>query len=197
MKAVVVEKPGSIAVVERDIPEITENQVLVKVKAAGICGSDVHIFHGKNAFATYPRVVGHEFVGEVVKVGSQTENIAVGDRVAVDPVVSCGHCYACRIGRHNVCSSLQVMGVHRDGGFQEYVAADYRQAYKLPDNLPWEIAATVEPYSIGAQVAHRGRLTGDDTVLICGAGPIGLIILQVAKMKGSRVAILDIVESRL
>ncbi|WP_294001482.1 zinc-binding alcohol dehydrogenase family protein [uncultured Megasphaera sp.] len=197
MKAVVVEKPGSIAVVERDIPEITENQVLVKVKAAGICGSDVHIFHGKNAFATYPRVVGHEFVGEVVKVGSQTENIAVGDRVAVDPVVSCGHCYACRIGRHNVCSSLQVMGVHRDGGFQEYVAADYRQAYKLPDNLPWEIAATVEPYSIGAQVAHRGRLTGDDTVLICGAGPIGLIILQVAKMKGARVAILDIVESRL
>lgn len=197
MKAVVVEKPGSIAVVERDIPEITENQVLVKVKAAGICGSDVHIFHGKNAFATYPRVVGHEFVGEVVKVGSQTENIAVGDRVAVDPVVSCGHCYACRHDRHNVCSSLQVMGVHRDGGFQEYVAADYRQAYKLPDTLPWEIAATVEPYSIGAQVAHRGRLTGDDTVLICGAGPIGLIILQVAKMKGARVAILDIVESRL
>ncbi len=197
MKAVVVEKPGSIAVVERDIPEITETQVLVKVKAAGICGSDVHIFHGKNAFATYPRVVGHEFVGEVVKVGSQTEHIAVGDRVAVDPVVSCGHCYACQHDRHNVCSSLQVMGVHRDGGFQEYVAADYRQAYKLPDNIPWEIAATVEPYSIGAQVAHRGRLTGDDTVLICGAGPIGLIILQVAKMKGARVAILDIVESRL
>lgn len=197
MKAVVVEKPGSIAIVERDIPKIAEDQVLVKVKAAGICGSDVHIFHGKNAFATYPRVVGHEFVGEVIEVGPKTEGVAVGDHVAVDPVVSCGHCYACKIGRHNVCTSLQVMGVHRDGGFQEYVAANYKQAYQLPKELPWEIAATVEPYSIGAQVAHRGRLTGDDTVLICGAGPIGLIILQVAKMKGAKVAILDVVESRL
>ena len=105
--------------------------------------------------------------------------------------------YACRIGRHNVCTSLHVMGVHEDGGFQEYVAVNADQVYKLPADLPWEIAATVEPFSIGAQVAHRGRLSGDDTVLICGAGPIGLIILQVAKMKGARVAILDLEESRL
>lgn len=91
MKAVVVEKPEKITVVERDIPEITDNQVLLKVKAAGICGSDVGIYHGKNAFATYPRVVGHEFVGEVVKVGSKVTNAVVGDHIAVDPVVSCGH----------------------------------------------------------------------------------------------------------
>ena len=197
MKAVVVEKPEKITVVERAIPEITDNQVLLKVKAAGICGSDVGIYHGKNAFATYPRVVGHEFVGEVVKVGSKVTNASVGDHIAVDPVVSCGHCYACNINRHNVCKSLQVMGVHRDGGYQEYVAVDQEQLNQLPKDIPWEIAATVEPYYIGAQVAHRGRLTGDDTVLICGAGPIGLIILQVAKMKGAKVAILDIVESRL
>lgn len=197
MKAVVVEKPEKITVVERAIPEITDNQVLLKVKVAGICGSDVGIYHGKNAFATYPRVVGHEFVGEVVKVGSKVTNASVGDHIAVDPVVSCGHCYACNINRHNVCKSLQVMGVHRDGGYQEYVAVDQEQLNQLPKDIPWEIAATVEPYSIGAQVAHRGRLTGDDTVLICGAGPIGLIILQVAKMKGAKVAILDIVESRL
>ncbi|MBC3536292.1 zinc-binding alcohol dehydrogenase family protein [Megasphaera hominis] len=197
MKSVVVETPGKIAVVEREIPAIKENQVLVKVKAAGICGSDVHIFHGKNAFATYPRVVGHEFAGEIAKVGDQAGDFAVGEHVVVDPVVSCGHCYACRIGRHNVCTSLHVMGVHEDGGFQEYVAVNADQVYKLPADLPWEIAATVEPFSIGAQVAHRGRLSGDDTVLICGAGPIGLIILQVAKMKGARVAILDLEESRL
>lgn len=197
MKAVVVEKPEKITVVERDIPEITDNQVLLKVKAAGICGSDVGIYHGKNAFATYPRVVGHEFVGEVVKVGSKVTNAVVGDHIAVDPVVSCGHCYACKIDRHNVCKSLEVMGVHRDGGYQEYVAVDQEQLNQLPKDIPWEIAATVEPFSIGAQVAHRGRLTEDDTVLICGAGPIGLIILQVAKMKGAKVAILDIVESRL
>ena len=197
MKSVVVETPGKIAVVEREIPAIKENQVLVKVKAAGICGSDVHIFHGKNAFATYPRVVGHEFAGEIAKVGDQAGDFAVGEHVVVDPVVSCGHCYACRIGRHNVCTSLHVMGVHEDGGFQEYVAVNADQVYKLPADLPWEIAATVEPFSIGAQVAHRGRLSGDDTVLICGAGPIGLIILQVAKMKGARVDILDLEESRL
>ena len=197
MKSVVVETPGKIAVVEREIPAIKENQVLVKVKAAGICGSDVHIFHGKNAFATYPRVVCHEFAGEIAKVGDQAGDFAVGEHVVVDPVVSCGHCYACRIGRHNVCTSLHVMGVHEDGGFQEYVAVNADQVYKLPADLPWEIAATVEPFSIGAQVAHRGRLSGDDTVLICGAGPIGLIILQVAKMKGARVAILDLEESRL
>lgn len=197
MKAIIIEKPGKINVVERDIPEITDNQVLVKIKAAGICGSDVHIFHGKNAFATYPRVVGHEFVGEIVKIGAATKNITIGDHVAVDPVVSCGHCYACRIGHHNVCKELNVMGVHRDGGFQEYAAVDQEQINQLPKDIPWEVAATVEPFAIGAQVAHRGRLSSDDTVLICGAGPIGLIILQVAKMKGAKVAILDIVESRL
>ena len=197
MKAVVVETPEKITVVERDIPEITSTQVLLKVKAAGICGSDVGIYHGKNAFATYPRVVGHEFVGEVVKVGADVKNAAVGDHIAVDPVVSCGHCYACRTGRHNVCKTVNVLGVHRDGGYQEYVAVEQNQLHQLPKDLPWEIAATVEPYSIGAQVAHQGRLTGDDTVLICGAGPIGLIILQVAKMKGAKVAILDVVDSRL
>lgn len=197
MKAVVVETPEKISVVEREIPEITDNQVLLKVKAAGICGSDVGIYHGKNAFATYPRVVGHEFVGEVVKVGANVKNAVAGDHIAVDPVVSCGHCYACRHDRHNVCKTVNVLGVHRDGGYQEYVAVDQEQLHQLPKDLPWEIAATVEPYSIGAQVAHQGRLTSDDTVLICGAGPIGLIILQVAKMKGAKVAILDMVDSRL
>ena len=197
MKAVVVEEPEKITLVEREIPQITDDQVLIKVKAAGICGSDVGIYHGKNAFATYPRVVGHEFVGEVVKVGKNVKNATVGDHIAVDPVVSCGHCYDCNIGHHNVCKSLEVMGVHRDGGYQEYVAVNEEQLNQIPKDLPWEIAATVEPFSIGAQVAHRGDLTGDDTVLVCGAGPIGLIILQVAKMKGAKVAILDIVESRL
>lgn len=197
MKAVIVEKPEKIMVVERDIPVIMDDQVLIQVKAAGICGSDVGIYHGKNAFATYPRVVGHEFVGEVVKVGNTVKNVSVGDHVAVDPVVSCGHCYACKAGRHNVCSSLEVMGVHRDGGYQEYVAVNQNQLNQLPKDIPWEVAATVEPFSIGAQVAHRGRLNENDTVLICGAGPIGLIILEVAKMKGAKVAILDIVQSRL
>lgn len=197
MKAIEVTKPGKIAIVERAIPDIKEDEVLVKVKAAGICGSDVHIYHGKNAFATYPRVVGHEFVGEIMKVGSQVENIKIGDRVAIDPVLSCGHCYPCRIGRHNVCKNLNVLGVHRDGGYQQYIAVAGTSAYRLPEHISWKIAALVEPYTIAAQVIDRGRLTVDDTVLICGAGPIGLVILQAAKMVGARVAIMDILETRL
>jgi len=197
MKAMVITKPGQILIEERPIPEYKENEVLIKVKAAGICGSDAHIYYGKNAFAVYPRVVGHEFAGEIVKVGKQVKNLKQGDRVTVDPVNSCGHCYACRIGRHNVCTSLSVMGVHRDGGFREYAAANAANVYKVPERIPWKIAAMVEPYSIAAQVLERGRLTADDMVLICGAGPIGLIILQAAKMKGAKVAIMDVVESRL
>ncbi|MBU2700856.1 L-gulonate 5-dehydrogenase [Sporomusaceae bacterium BoRhaA] len=197
MKAVEIVKPGTIRIVERNIPKIKENEVLVRVKAAGICGSDVHIYHGKNAFATYPRVVGHEFVGELVEIGAQVNDLQVGDRVAIDPVVSCGQCYPCRVGRHNVCKSLNVLGVHRDGGYQEYIAVAGTQAHKLPNTIPWKIAALVEPYTIAAQVMERGRLVVDDTVLICGAGPIGLIILQAVKMIGARVAIMDIVETRL
>lgn len=197
MKAIEITKPGQIVIKERLVPKIDENEILVKVKAAGICGSDVHIYHGKNAFATYPRVVGHEFVGEVEKVGLQVQNVKVGDRVAIDPVVSCGHCYSCRIGRRNVCKNLNVLGVHRDGGYQEYIAVSATSAHKLPDNISWEIAAMVEPYTIAAQVLDRGRLTATDTVLICGAGPIGLVILQAVKMIGARVAIMDVIESRL
>lgn len=197
MKAIVIEKPGKVHIVEREMPKISSGQVLLKVRAAGICGSDVHIYHGKNAFATYPRVVGHEFVGEVIETGSDVKSVHVGDHVAVDPVISCGSCYACRHDRHNVCDSLKVRGVHQDGGYQEYVAVEEEYLYQLPKEMPWEIAATVEPYSIGAQVAHAGELAADDTVLICGAGPIGLIILQITKMKGARAAILDIVPERL
>lgn len=197
MKAIEINKPGEIAIVERPIPEYKEHEVLIKVKAAGICGSDAHIYHGKNAFATYPRVVGHEFTGEIVQVGSQVKNVKVGDHVVVDPVSSCGHCYACRTGRHNVCKSLSVIGVHRDGGYREYVAVDAKNAYKIPKNIPWKIAAMIEPYTIAAQVLDRGRLTAEDTVLICGAGPIGLILLQAVKMSGAKVAIMDIIDSRL
>ncbi|VBB09620.1 Hypothetical protein LUCI_4915 [Lucifera butyrica] len=197
MKAIEIFEPGKIGIKERPIPDLKENEVLVKVKAAGICGSDVHIYHGKNVFATYPRVAGHEFAGEIVKIGSQVTGLMAGDRVVVDPVISCGRCYPCRIGRHNVCRNLNVLGVHRDGGYQEYVAVAAANTYKLPGNISWEVAALVEPYTIAAQVIDRGRLTAEDTVLICGAGPIGLILLQAVKMAGAKVAIMDIIETRL
>ena len=177
--------------------ELAPHEVLINVKAGGICGSDLHIYHGTNPFASYPRVIGHEFAGQVTQVGAEVTHLQPGDKVAVDPVVSCGECYACRIGRPNVCKNLQVLGVHRDGGFQEFIAVDSAKAHKLPDHLPWEHAALVEPFTIAAQSAAQGRLEGTDTVLICGAGPIGLTLLQVAKMHGARTAVTDVVDSRL
>lgn len=120
MKSILIEKPNQLAIVEREIPTPSAGEVRVKVKLAGICGSDSHIYRGHNPFAKYPRVIGHEFFGVIDAVGEGVESARVGERVAVDPVVSCGHCYPCSIGKPNVCTTLAVLGVHADGGFSEY-----------------------------------------------------------------------------
>ena len=198
VKVIKVNKPGEIVIVEKSMPVLTESdEVLVKIKAAGICGSDVHIFHGKNPFATYPRILGHEAAGEVIQVGTGVSNVKVGDHVAIDNVFSCGKCYACRIGRPNVCGSVRVLGVHIDGVFSEFVKIPADHLYVLPPDLPWELAATVEPYAIAAEALDRGQVSAGDSVLICGAGPIGLVILQACKSLGARVLIMDVVEARL
>jgi L-gulonate 5-dehydrogenase len=178
MKAIQINQPGELVIVEKPIPKAGTGEAVVRIKAAGICGSDVHIFHGKNPFAVYPRIIGHEAAGEVFQVGEGVTHIKVGDPVAIDNVFSCGHCYACRSGRPNVCAKVQVLGVHRDGVFSEYVTMPVDHLYKLPAGIPWEQAATVEPYSIAAEAMDRGQVVANDTVLICGAGPIGLVILQ-------------------
>ncbi|EAX46939.1 Alcohol dehydrogenase GroES domain protein [Thermosinus carboxydivorans Nor1] len=198
MKVIEVLKPGQLTVGERPMPAApVGGEVVVKIKAAGICGSDVHIFHGQNPFATYPRILGHEAVGEVYQAGAEVKDLKPGDRVAIDNVFSCGRCYACRSNRHNVCREVKVLGVHIDGVFQEYIKITADKLYKLPADLPWEMAATVEPYSIAAEAVDRAGVTKDDTVLVCGAGPIGLVILQASKRLGARVAVMDIVASRL
>ncbi len=197
MKAIRVPEPHRLEVAEMPRPEPGEGEVLIRVRAAGICGSDVHIYHGTNPLARYPRTVGHEFGGEVVQLGPGTEGPVQGTHVAVDPVVSCGRCYACSIGRSNVCSDLEVFGVHRDGGFAEYVAVPAANAHAIPSDWPWERASLVEPFTIAANVLDRVRCSGDDRLLVYGAGPIGLVILQAAKRLGAEVLITDIEESRL
>ena len=198
MKVIQVNKPGEIAVVEKPKPEISAvDEVVIRIKAAGICGSDVHIFHGKNPFASYPRILGHEAAGEVVQIGSGVVNVKVGDHVVIDNVFSCGKCYACRIGRPNVCGSVKVLGVHIDGVFSEYVKIPADHLYVVPSDIPWEMAATMEPYAIAAEAIDRGGVSAGDTVLICGAGPIGLVILQACKSIGTKVLIMDVVDSRL
>lgn len=198
MKAIVVKAPHQIVVEEREIPEIKSSaDVLIKVKAGGICGSDVHIYHGTSSVATYPRVIGHEIVGEIMVIGEKVENRKVGNRVIVDPVISCGTCYQCRIGRKNVCSNLKVRSVHVDGGYQEFIVVPQESIYLIPDNIRWEEAILIEPFTVAEQVCSRAEITGDDVVFIMGAGPVGLSILKMAKLRGATCFISDIVENRL
>lgn len=186
MKAIQVVKPGDIRLIDRDIPEIREDgQVLIKVMAAGICGSDIHVAHGTNPVAVYPLVPGHEIAGVVEKTGSGVSRLKKGDRVVLEPITYCGKCYACRKGRQNVCEFLQVNGAHIDGGFQEYMVAWEKQLHKIPEGISYQQAALIEPYTIGAQASWRGGVTAGDVVLVYGAGPIGLIAMDTAKNLGA------------
>lgn len=198
MLSVVVEKPNSMAVCERPTPEPAAGEVRVRVRYAGICGSDLHIFHGKNPFVAYPRIIGHEFVGRIDAVGAGVSAARIGDLVVVDPVISCGQCYACRIGRHNVCSRLQVIGVHRDGGFSEYACAPARNVHVIPQGMPPASASVIEPFAVAANVTHRTGVLPEDIALIYGAGPVGLNLMQVLKrVYGVRAFITDHVDERL
>lgn len=198
MIAISVEKPNALAVVEQGRPPMPgPGEVLVRVRRAGICGSDMHILHGSNPFARYPRVIGHEFAGEVESVGPNVSGLAEGDRVVVDPVVSCGECYACRVGRPNVCARLEVFGVHRDGGFRDLVPVPARNVIRVSNDLPIEIAALAEPLSIAANVLARTGISREDSVLVYGAGTVGLTVVQVAKLHGARCVVADLDDARL
>mgnify|MGYP005828182159 CR=1 FL=1 len=198
MKAVQVTGPHQLSIVEREKPVITHEQdVLIKVKMVGICGSDIHIYHGTNPLATLPRVIGHEVTGVVEAVGDDVDTLSVGDKIVIEPIESCGQCYACRSGRGNVCSNLEVYGVHRDGGMQEYMVIPQKLVHKVKEELDYKESVLVEPFTIGAQANWRGDVRDGDTVFIMGAGPIGLCCLKVAKAKGATVIISDLNESRL
>lgn len=198
MKAIQVVNPLDIKVTEVDKPVIKDDQeVIVKVKAAGICGSDMHIYHGTSPVATYPRIIGHEVVGIIEEIGKDVSKVKIGDHVIIDPVINCGECYACRVGRQNVCNSLKVRGVHEDGGYREYMAVPQDSVHVLSKDLSWEEAVMIEPFTIAAQVCSRGEVEKDDTVFIMGAGPVGQSILQVAKKIGAKCIISDLDDSRL
>lgn len=185
--------------IDMEMPKVTEHDnVLVKIKATGICGSDVGIYHGTNAAATYPRVIGHEMVGEVVKVAESAKKIKVGDRVIIDQVTACGHCYACKKGRPNVCGNLQVRGVHIDGGYREYMAVPERDCYLLPDSLAYEDAVMIEPTTIAVQCCSRAQLESEDTLMIIGAGALGNSILRIARLyHPKQIIMVDIDDEKL
>lgn len=190
--------PRKIEVFEENLNKnISPNEVLISVKSVAICGTDLHIYLGERPDVLLPRVLGHELSGEVVLTGENVKNVKIGDRVVVDPVISCGTCYTCKKGHHNVCETVGCLGVHSDGGFKDYIKMPSERVYKFADTISWDEASLVEPLACAAQMAERGRVQAGDKVVIIGAGAIGLSVMLTCKMLGAEVLISDMIESKL
>ncbi|MFA6689893.1 MAG: zinc-binding alcohol dehydrogenase family protein [Sphaerochaetaceae bacterium] len=198
MKAVQIVRPNDLRIIDTEIPVLSErDNILVRMTAAGICGSDVGIYHGTNAAATYPRIIGHEMVGQVVETGSGATRLKEGDRVIINQVTSCGHCYPCRKGRGNVCDNLKVRGVHIDGGYRQYIAVPESDCYLLPDSISDTDAVMIEPTTIAIQASSRAQLERDDMLLLFGCGALGSSILKIARLHCDHIIVSDINDEKL
>ena len=190
MKALIHTKPYCFEYSDFPDPSVSEDEVLIRVKACGICGSDVQGFTGKTGRRLPPLIMGHEAAGVVENTGKNVNGFEKGDRVCFDSTVYCNKCQPCRNGLYNRCDKRQVLGVstpefRRHGAFAEYVAVPWWIVSKLPDNMSFIQAALLEPASIGTHAANRAPISADDTVVVIGGGTIGLFILQAAKLRGA------------
>lgn len=187
MKALVLTGPKSLSIQDIPVRDPGEKEILIEVKACGVCGTDLHMFHGdKGAFEnSYPLVMGHEFSGIVSSVGTGVTKFKTGDHVAVDPNVYCGQCAPCLRGNVHYCEHMTGIGTTVYGGFEEYCTVPERAAYKVPDDLPFEIAAMMEPVSCAMHGIDRSNIHPGDVVAIIGYGPIGEIMFQLAQCAGA------------
>jgi 2-desacetyl-2-hydroxyethyl bacteriochlorophyllide A dehydrogenase len=190
MKAAVVTKPYEMKIMEVDVPSIGANDVLVKVKATGICGTDLSIYTGKYSADKLPLIPGHEFSGIVAAVGDNVTNVAVGDVVTADINMSCGTCYYCRQGQKLMCADFNQLGIHINGSFAEYVKAPKEQVHIIPEGMPFEYAAFIEPLSCAIHAFKATDVTLGSSVVIIGAGGLGIMHTQVAKLRGAAPIIL-------
>jgi len=191
MRALLLSEYKKLSVVDMPTPEIGDEDVLVRVRACGICGSDIHGYDGSTGRRIPPLVMGHEAAGVIELAGRRVEGFKAGDRVTFDSTVSCGTCGFCRSGQINLCDNRTVLGVscgdyRRHGAFAEYVSVPARILYKLPDSLPFERAALIEAVSIAVHAVSRHVPKPDDTAVVVGSGMIGVLVIQVLKDKGCR-----------
>lgn len=195
MKAFQIRGPEDCTFLDLPVPSLeTEDSVIVEVKAVGICGSDVHSYrHGLNC----PVIPGHEVAGVVCEKGSRVEKFEIGDHVVLEPLVACGICPTCKKGRKNVCMQAKCIGCQLDGGMREYFQYDQYHWHKIPKELPWESVTLIEPYTVGIEVVSQGQVEEGDTVLIHGAGPAGLIALDICKKLGAVCIVSEVVDGRL
>ncbi len=195
MRAVVCRRPGELVLEERPDARRGDGDALVAIRRIGICGTDYHIYEGSHPYLQYPRVIGHELSGEVLEA-PRGSALTEGQRVVVNPYVSCGVCIACRKGKPNCCVRIAVLGVHRDGGMCERISVPERNLYPA-GNLTFDEAASVEFLSIGAHAAARSGLRPGDRALVIGAGPIGLGVALFAGQAGGDVTVIDLDPERL
>ncbi len=191
MKQVVLEQPGRFALQEGAPPAPRAGEALVRVRRVGVCGTDLHAFEGRQPYFTYPRILGHELAAEVIEAPENGSGLGAGDRCAVEPYVSCGECRACRKGKPNCCERLRVLGVHTDGGMREWLAVPLERLHKS-ERLDFDRLVLVEPLSIGAHAVARSGLSEGEEVMVVGAGPIGLAVVQFALVAGGRVRVLEV-----
>ena len=199
MKAAVLEKYGRIEWKEVNMPEINDNEVLIKVSYAGICGSDQHVFLGEfHPRTKVPLIPGHEFAGTIVETGTSVKRYKPGDRVTVDPIIWCGKCPACQIHHYPACTSLKLVGIDLDGGFGEYMKVPESMVYKIPSGISDKNAALVEVLSIGFHACRRSGIKETDQIVIWGTGKVGQSILHAVKTKTRNTVIMvDILDERL
>lgn len=197
MKTVILDEPFRFSLGETSEPgAISEGEALVRVHRVGICGSDIHAYRGRQPFFSYPRIIGHELGVEVVEIEANERGLKAGDRCSVEPYLNCGHCIACRRGKSNCCTSLQVLGVHTDGGMREFIKVPINKLHKS-EMLTLDQLALVETLGIGSHAVDRASLGAGEYALVIGAGPIGLSVIQFAKLADVKLIVLDINQQRL
>lgn len=197
MKTLVLEKPGELRVADTAQPgKPAADTALVRVHRIGVCGTDIHAFNGKQPFFSYPRILGHELGVEIVEIGANERGLKPGDRCAVEPYINCEKCVACRRGKPNCCVNMSVLGVHQDGGMREFFHVPVRKLHPS-SKLTLDQLALVETLGIGAHAVARAQLERGEAVLVIGAGPIGLSVIQFVKAAGARAIVADINAQRL
>ena len=196
MKYIVCQEPGTFILCEKKPPVRKEGEALLRITKIGICGTDLHAFQGNQSFFSYPRILGHELAAEIVEIDDNAQGMKSGDRVIIMPYLSCGKCIACRNGKTNCCSEIAVLGVHIDGGMQEFISLPIDILIPSGSLTDKEIAI-VEPLAIGAHSLRRAQIKKGETVLVVGCGPIGYGIIKLAQVAGAKVMAMDVNQQRL
>ncbi len=198
MKQAVMVTPGNIEFCEVERPSLGPGQVMLATRRIGVCGSDIHVYHGKHPYTSYPIVQGHEVSGVVAEVGEGVDGFSVGDKITFAPQVVCGECYPCRHGMYHICENLKVLGFQTDGTAQDFFPLPVEMVFRLPESISLDHAAMIEPISVAVHAVLKGGDVRDKRVLVLGAGTIGNLVAQVARAFGAKtVMITDVKDYKL